>query len=76
MLRSNDDRRRSRRGSLATPGLIFGLVLAVAFTAATVSAQPAAPALKDVYGTKSSPGSSALRPARTLAVPNFDREWS
>ena len=43
MLRAND-RRGSRRGGFATAGLVFGLVLAVAVTAATVSAQNPAPA--------------------------------
>ena len=61
MLRGNDDRRRSRRGNLATLGLVFGLVFAVAVTAATVSAENAAPgqaarqlrSLEDAHRTKS-----------------------
>ena len=51
MVGSNDDRSRSRRGSLATAGLVVGLALGVAVSAATVSAESAAP--KDVYSTKS-----------------------
>jgi len=59
MVRSNDDRRRTRRGQFAT-GLILGLVLAVAVLAATVSAQGGGPAeaaklrlLSDPHATKS-----------------------
>lgn len=43
MVRVNDDRRRTRRGHLATAGLLLGLVLAVAVLAATVSAQGSGP---------------------------------
>ena len=77
MLRANDDRRRSRRGSLATAGLVFGLVLAVAVTAATVSAQNAAPgqaarqlrSLEDAHGTKASGRTPQSRePARGSRV--------
>ena len=61
MLSGNDDRRRVRRGNLATLGLVFGLVFAVSVTAATVSAENAAPgqaarqlrSLDDAYRTKS-----------------------
>ena len=53
---SSNDRRRSRRGSLATAGLVLGLVLAVAVTAATVSAQNDGSAqlrsLRDVHDTQ------------------------
>ncbi len=62
MKRSNEDLRRSRRrGSFATAGLALGLVLVVAMSASTVSAQNAASkqsslkhlrSLKDSAGTK------------------------
>jgi len=69
MLRSNDDRRRSRRGSLLTIGIVLGLALAIAGSAATVSAESAAP--KDVHNTKGF-WTKAARPGpargRTVAV--------
>ena len=75
MLRSNDDRRRSRRGSFATLGLVFGLVLAVAVTAATVSAPAPAQAagqlrsLEDAHRTKSFWANAARpQPARGSRV--------
>ena len=51
MFGSNDDRRRSRRAGAWTIGIVLGLAVAVAISAASVTAQSAAP--KDVYDTKS-----------------------
>ena len=51
MFSLNDDRRRSRRAGAWTVGIVLGLAVAVAISAASVTAQSAAPV--DVNDTKS-----------------------
>ena len=51
MFRSNDDRRRSRRAGVWTIGIVLGLAVGVAITAASVTAQSSAP--NDVNDTNS-----------------------